>query len=52
MSDNFTQEHGLIEEITSKGWFANPAGRQGYEVIVLENKGDGGTRLYLSLIHI
>jgi len=49
MSDNFTQEHGLIEEITSKGWFANPAGRQGYEVIVLENKGDGGTRLYAVL---
>ena len=46
---NFTHEHGLIEEITSKGWFANPAGRQGYEVIVLENKGAGGTRFYAAL---
>lgn len=49
MSDNFTHEHGLIEEITSKGWFANPAGRQGYEVIVLEKVGDGGTRFYAML---
>ena len=49
MSNNFTHEHGLIEEITSKGWFANPAGRQGYEVIVLENKGAGGTRFYAAL---
>lgn len=49
MSNNFTHEHGLIEEITSKGWFANPAGRQGYEVIVLEQVGQGGTRLYATL---
>lgn len=46
MAGNFTKEHGLVEEITSKGWFANPAGRQGYEVVVLEQVGDGGTRFY------
>jgi hypothetical protein len=49
MARNFTHEHGLIEEISSKGWFANPAGRQGYEVIILEQVGDGGTRFYASL---
>ena len=49
MAKNFTQEHGLVEEISSKGWFANPAGRQGYEVIILEQVGDGGTRFYAVL---
>jgi hypothetical protein len=49
MAGNFTEEHGLVEEISSKGWFANPAGRQGYEVIVLEQVGDGGTRFYAVL---
>ncbi len=49
MSENFTREHKLVEEITSKGWFANPAGRQGYEVILLEQVGDGGTRFYHNL---
>lgn len=49
MVANFTREHGLVEEITSKGWFANPAGRQGYEVIILERVGDGGSRFYCSL---
>jgi hypothetical protein len=49
MKKNFTQEHGLVEEISSKGWLANPAGRQGYEVIILEQVGDGGTRFYASL---
>jgi len=49
MSENFTRDHKLVEEITSKGWFANPAGRQGYEVILLEQVGDGGTRFYHNL---
>ena len=49
MAKNFTQEHGLVEEFSSKGWLANPAGRQGYEVIVLEQVGDGGTRFYAVL---
>ena len=49
MSDNFTREHKLVEEIVSQGWFTSPAGRQGYEVIVLERVGDGGTRFYHNL---
>lgn len=49
MAGNFTKEHGLVEEISSKGWFANPAGRQGYAVIILEQVGDGGTRFYAVL---
>lgn len=49
MSTNFTYEHKLIENISSQGWFTNPAGRQGYEVILLERVGDGGTRFYYNL---
>lgn len=49
MSANLTREHGLVKEITNKGWFANPAGKQGYDVILLERVGDGGTRFYHSL---
>jgi hypothetical protein len=49
MDENLTRKHKLIDEITSKTWFANPAGRQGYEVILLEKVGDGGTRFYTSL---
>lgn len=49
MSDNFTQQHKLVERITSGGWFTNPSGRQGYEVIVLQQTGNGGTRYYCSL---
>jgi hypothetical protein len=49
MTENFTREHKLVEDISSKGWFANPAGRQGYEVIILEQVGDGGTHFYHSL---
>jgi len=49
MTENFTREHKLVEDISSKGWFANPAGRQGYEVIILEQVGDGGTLFYHSL---
>lgn len=49
MSTNFTREHKLVEEISSKGLFANPAGRQGYHVVVLEQIGDGGNRFFASL---
>ena len=49
MAANFTREHKLVEDISSKSWFANPAGRQGYQVILLELVGDGGTRFYHSL---
>lgn len=49
MTENLTRQHGLVHEITNKGWFANPAGKQGYDVILLERVGDGGTRFYHSL---
>lgn len=49
MAENFTREHNLVEDISSKGWLANPAGRQGYEVVVLEQVGDAGSRFYCSL---
>lgn len=49
MSDNFTHEHKLVEDISTQGWLANPAGRQGYEVVILEQIGDGGSRYYCSL---
>jgi hypothetical protein len=49
MTENLTREHQLVDEISTQGWLANPAGRQGYEVIVLEKIGEGGTRFYCSL---
>ena len=49
MTGNFTTQHGLIEDLSSTNWLANPAGKQGYEVIVLERIGDGGNRFYHSL---
>lgn len=49
MTENLTREHQLVNEISTQGWLANPAGRQGYEVIVLEKIGEGGTRFYCSL---
>jgi len=49
MSENLTRQHDLVKEITNKGWFANPAGKQGYDVILLERVGDRGTRFYHSL---
>lgn len=49
MISNFTRQQKLVEDISSEGWFANPAGRQGYEVILLEKVGSGGTRFYYSL---
>ncbi len=49
MVENLTREHKLVEEISAQGWFTNPAGRHGYEVIVLEQVGSGGNRFYCSL---
>ncbi len=49
MTENLTRAHKLVEEISAQGWLANPAGRQGYEVIVLEQVGSGGNRFYGSL---
>lgn len=48
-SQNLTREQKLVQEIPLKGWLKNPAGRQGYAVIVLEQVGDGGTRFVRSL---
>jgi len=49
MEENLTRQHKLVEEITSSGWFADPAGKEGYEILVLEKVGNGGTRYYASL---
>lgn len=49
MTENFTQSQGLVRSLASQGWFANPAGIEGHEVIVLEKRGDGGLRFYASL---
>lgn len=45
---NFTQEQGLVMPITEQGWFKRPAGREGYEVVVLE-KVATGNRYYCTL---
>lgn len=49
MEENLTRQHKLVEEITSSGWFADPAGKEGYEILVLEKVGNGGTRYFASL---
>jgi len=49
MEENFTHQHKLVEVITNSGWFADPAGKEGYEIIVLEKVGSGGTKYYASL---
>jgi hypothetical protein len=46
MSDNFTRSEGLIKEVSIKGWLSSPGGQQGFEVVVLEKTGGGGTRFY------
>lgn len=46
---NLTQEQGLIVPITDSGWFSRPAGREGYEVVVLEKVGNGN-RYYMTLL--
>lgn len=46
MTENLTRQHNLVREITNQGWFSNPAGKQGYDVILLEKVGNGGTRFY------
>jgi len=38
---NFTREQGLVTSITESSWFSRPAGREGYEVVVLEKVGTG-----------
>ncbi len=48
-SKNFTQEQGLVRQLTDKGWFANPAGIEGHVVLVLERRGKEGTVLHCSL---
>lgn len=47
-NSNFTQEQGLVTPITEQGWFTRPAGREGYEVVVLE-KVATGNRYYCTL---
>ena len=42
MPVNLTRELKLVEEIPSKGWFANPTGQEGYRIIVLQHRGNGG----------
>jgi len=49
MTENLTRKYNLVQEITDQGWFANPAGKQGYEVVLLEKVGKSGTRYYTSL---
>jgi hypothetical protein len=49
MAANFTFSQGLIETITNQSWFANPAGIEGREVILLEKVGDRGSRYYCTL---
>lgn len=49
MTENFTYSQGLIKPITSQSWFANPAGIEGEEVIILEKVGDQGSRYYDTL---
>jgi hypothetical protein len=49
MTENLTRAQKLVEEIPIKGLFSSPVGRYGYEVIVVEQVGNGGTRFYGSL---
>jgi hypothetical protein len=48
---NLTFEHKLVEELPLSGFLSGgkPVGREGYEVIVLERVGAGGSRYYCSL---
>ncbi len=47
-SANFTREQGLVTPITESSWFSRPAGREGYDVVVLEKVGTGN-RYYATL---
>ncbi len=49
MTENLTRKSNLVQEITEKSWFANPVGKQGYEIILLEKVENSGTRYYTSL---
>jgi len=43
---NLTRTQGLAQEIKEKSWYTNPAGKHGYEIILLERIGVGGSRYY------
>jgi hypothetical protein len=45
---NFTRKQGLVTKITESSWFSRPAGREGYEIVVLEKVGTGN-RYYATL---
>jgi len=47
-SANFTRQQGLVTTITENSWFSRPAGREGYEIVVLEKVG-AGNRYYAIL---
>jgi hypothetical protein len=47
--ENLTRKHGLVQEIATTSPFSNPSGKEGFEMILLEKIGDGGTRYYTSL---
>ena len=47
--ENLTRKHGLVQEITNTSSMSNPSGMQGFEMILLEKIGDGGTQYYTSL---
>lgn len=49
MTSNFTYSEKLIYQLSDSGWFANPAGIEGHEVIVLEQVASQGTRYYATL---
>lgn len=49
MAENLSREQKLIEEIPVNGLFSGPVGRQGYEVVVLRQIGDGGSQFHCTL---
>lgn len=48
-SNSFTFEQGLVKRLTDTGWFANPAGIEGFVVFVLERRGREGNRVHCTL---
>ena len=48
MSNELTKSEKLIRQV-GEGWLANPAGKQGFEIIVLEKSGSTGEQYYASL---
>lgn len=47
-TESFTQSQQLVIPITESGWFKRPAGKEGYEVVVLEQVSTGN-RYYSTL---